>query len=279
MRGTVMRISGLLVALLSVVIIASIEPAWAQAPATIRQIADLSNLEKPKQIKEATDKVRVKRQTGGGWSFGGPDTSLYRNDQMLVQADTRVQLQIRLASQRGDLTVSPDSLEKGLGDGLYEVRQDIERKSDLSFHILRGTLWVDWALGKLTVIAGGTRNVWSGTKGDVIVGHNSEEAILFLDRGTVEFPDYPSFRLRTLEAALLRAGQRPVRLTLPPLNIIKIHDLIEYNTETLWSQFRPWWQHWYVIAPAAVVTGIGVYELLKPRTEKVEGSVTVEIPR
>jgi hypothetical protein len=274
-----MRISGFCVALVSIVIIASMEPAKAQAPVTIRQIADVSNLEKPEQIKEATEKVGVKRQTSSHWSSAGPDTSLYRNDRMLVQADTRVQLQIRLASQRGDLTVSPDSLEKGLGDGLYEIKEDIERKSDLSFQIVRGTLWLDWAFGRLTAIAGGTRNVWSGTKGAVIVGHNGKEAILFLDHGTVEFPDYPSFQLRSLEAALLRAGRPPVKLTLLPLTLEKLHSLVEYNTETLWSQFRPWWQEWYVIAPAAAVAGIVVYELVKPRTEKVEGSVTVEVPR
>jgi hypothetical protein len=274
-----MRMSEHLMASLSIVILASVPPAMAQAPAVIEQIADMSNLQKPEQIQEPTDRVRVKRQTGGGWSFGGPDTSLYQNDEMLVQPDTRVQLQIRLATQGGDLTVSPDSLEKGLGDGLYEIKQDIERKSDISFWIRRGLLALDWFLGKLTVSAGGTRNVWSGTKGAVIVGHNSEEAILFLDHGTVEFPEYPSFHLKSLESALLRAGQPPIKLTLPPVTVEKLHGLVEYNTETLWSQFRPWWQHWYVIAPAAVVTGIGVYELVKPRTEKVEGSVTVEIPR
>jgi hypothetical protein len=76
-------------------------------------------------------------------------------------------------------------------------------------------------------------------------------------------------------------GQALVMLNLSPQNLSQYHRIIRFNHSELWSQFRPWWQNWYVLAPAGAAAGAtGAYFLIKKDGNKgtVNGDVFVRFP-
>jgi len=245
--------------------------SWAQRPAAlIKKIVDMSGI-KPAEIDSVTEKVKIHRKASGEWIMGAPKKELFWKDRILVEEFTRVVLHIKRKNQRGKIFLLPDSLKTFKKRAVYEIQEDPKKLGRLQAFIEHGSLVVDWAHGKLSVIALGIQSTLSGTKVAFVIDSTRGQGFAFLQQGALVFPDYPNIKMRPMDAVLLRRGMPPVIFVPDFQAASEIRNFIHYNSKNLWSQFIPWWQKPIFYVPtAAVGAGASVYIISQIIAKKEE---------
>jgi hypothetical protein len=255
------------------------EAGLAQEPVgRIRTIADVSG-KKPRKLKKETDRVRIRRKSSGRWLKAAPDTSLLWRDRLLLQKYTRAAIDIRRKDQRGRVYLLPDSLATRRERAVYEIREHPQELGRVDLYIAHGSMIVDWAYGKLSVIALGIQTLFVSTRVAFIVDSTRAEGLVYLDRGGAIFPDFADLQFRPTDVYRLRPGQPPEKVILPALQVTQWQRFVQVNSHDLWAGLRPWWQKpaFYLPAAAAVTGGV-VGGIIINGEERVSGQVVIKIP-
>lgn len=253
---------------------------FAQQPvARIRSIADISSGQ-AKPVDGATDRIKIQRQFSCEWDDAAPNSDLFWRDRLLLQRYIRAAIEIQNRDQRGALYVLPELLQTYKARALYEIREQAYELGDVELVITHGSLVIDWAHGKLSVIAVGIRALLNGTRVAFIVDYTRASALIFLDHGSVIFPDYPGLQQFPSEVYRLRLGEPPVRITLPAGQTAELHRFVQVNSKGLWSKPRLWWQKPGFYLPAAAVAGGGIVAgiMLTRGNGEIPGQVIIRIP-
>lgn len=261
-----------------------ITQGWAQDDAIgqIQRIADISR-EKPVQIKNETDRVRIQRKE---WINARPKIDLFRREIMQVKKYIRADLQIRRSDQRGNIYFvpeAPDTSQHTIKDeGIYRITDAPEELGGFKLLITKGSLVFDWLYGTLSVDAVGINVDISGTRAVIAVDESGDEGILYLEQGELSFPKHPNLQVNSMEAFRLQRGMPPVKIDLGTQQSQQFQDYIQYNVQDIWSTFRPWWQKPKFYIPAVAITiGGGIMLLSGGDGENgtASGTVIIGIPQ
>ncbi|MDR8392224.1 hypothetical protein NC796_13810 [Aliifodinibius sp. S!AR15-10] len=256
---------------------------WAQEEVIgrIQRIADISSA-KPVLIDEETDRVQIQREE---WINARPKIDLFRRELMQVKKNIRADLRIRLPDQKGNIFLvpnSPDTLHMIKEEGIYRITETPEKLGGFKLLVVKGSLVFDWLYGKLRVDAVGVSIDISGTSAAIVVDDSGDQGIVFLEQGTISFPEFPNIQVNSMEAFLLRRGLPPTKFDLGAQQAQQLQDFVQYNVKDVWSRFRPWWQKPKFYIPALAITVGGGIILLSGDgggNGPASGSVIIDIPQ
>jgi hypothetical protein len=136
---------------------------------------------------------------------------------------------------------------------------------------------VEWDRGRLEVLAAGTRMDVLGTRLAVAVDSTGNTGFVYVESGTVIFPDFPGTVLNAGDVFTLQRGAAPVRVD---TNIVPRDELaraVEFNHRQIWSGFRPFFLKPFFYVPAGLVTA-GVIGYVATRDGDKRGSIVIRIP-
>lgn len=244
----------ILILILGYLALGLLHPLQAQEPkAKIHEIA----LFKGKKFvvdKDTTEFVKVKRREERNWEIGQPKLDLFFKDKILVKKNTRVDLRINTGMQEGKIVFSTELLESSKKTAIYEIKEDPQQLGRIQMLLEQGSLMVDWVHGKLNIMALGINSLITGTQITFYVDSTANEGMLFLEEGSVNFPEYPDLKVRPMDAVKLRRGMPPEIYVPGILGAALLIRNFTHNTFTIWKPGLPWWQKPFASVPAAATT-------------------------
>jgi len=235
--------------------------AAAQTPVgQIKLIADVSQA-KPRKITEPTDRVTIKRQTSREREKAFPKMALFFKDRLQVKEYTRVNLRIDNPIQKGNLHLATEltqthELAPRSKEAIYEIREDPQELGRAAVVVEKGLLLLDWAYGKLSVIASNLRMALTSTKVVLAIDSTGTKGVVFLDEGVISFPDFPDIKVNPKDAYRLQQGSHPDKILLSGAEVAQLSNLMQANTTQLLSQLTPFWQKPLFYIPVATL-GVG----------------------
>jgi len=254
----------------------------------VRRIAEVLAARREREIKDATPLVRIQRAGGTSWTNASPSSQLFMQDQLMLQRYVDVQVEAKGAPYDGVLTFLPEliresrdpvySFEAPTRDGVYRMTGGSD--VDLGVDIQRGALVVQWNHGRLEVLAAGTRIDVLGTRLAIAVDSTGDAGWVYLEQGTIVFPDFPAITVNNGEVFRLLRSAPPVRRQTEPAQRSAFDDVVDFNHSVVWSGFRPFYLKPLYIVPATLAAG-GVIGWLITRDNgngDPRGRVIIRIP-
>jgi hypothetical protein len=254
----------------------------------IERIAELVGGGELVKIERESDRVQVRR--GAQWVLAGPDSRLQMEDMLRVQRYVDVRFKVDRPAERGRLTFLPEVL---LPDGArafsidsvgphadYVVHQDSTAQRDLTVVVETGSLLVDWSVGRLAVVAAGVRSLITGTRVAYSLDASGDAGEIFLEEGSLTFPDFPGINVAPGQVVFIQRGLPPT-VTAPPAEAAELYETaMRYNGEEIWSRLTPFWRRPVFLVPAAIAVTGGVVALLLTRDDggTPGGTVIIRIP-
>jgi hypothetical protein len=252
----------------------------------VRRIAEVFAARREREIRDATPLVRIQR-AGGGWSNASPSSQLFLQDQLMLQRYVDVQVEAKGAPYDGVLTFLPElvresrdpvySFEAPTRDGVYRMVGGTD--ADLGIDIQRGALVVQWNHGRLEVLAAGTRIDVLGTRLAISVDSSGDSGWVYLQEGTIIFPDFPGITVGNGEVFRLVRSAPPLRSQPDGVQRGSFEDVVEFNHSQVWSQFRPFYLKPLFYVPALVAGGAVAWMVARPDDDgDPRGRVIIRIP-
>jgi hypothetical protein len=257
----------------------------------IEKVAELVGGGEVVRIDRESDRVQVRR--GTEWALAGPASGLLTKDLLRVQRYVDVRFRVDRPAERGRLTFLPEAL---LPDGArafsidsvgphadYVVLEDSTAQRDLTVVVETGSLVVNWSVGRLAVVAAGVRSLITGTRVAYAMEASGDAGQIFLEEGSLSFPDFPEIDVRAGQIVFIQRGLPP-RVSDPGSEEVELYQLaILYNDEEVWegSTTPPFWRRPAFFIPAAVAVTGGVVALLLSRGSDDGphgGTVIIRIP-
>jgi hypothetical protein len=253
----------------------------------IDRIAEVSGARRERQIREPT--VRVQRLTRGEWESLGPGAVLRSADQLRVQRFTDVRVAVEGTSHRGTLILLPELMDRtgtlrvfpatagatAARDAQYNISTSTLPSQDLTVNIGRGALVVDWAYGRLSVVAAGTRTLVTGTRLLVEADDAGETGTIYLETGQISFPDYPDIQAVPGQVVYLQRGVAPLVQIAPPSVVRAARSSGDFHLEEVWAAAS---RLWMIPAVAAVATTVVVCCVGPEKGPSRAVTVVVKIP-
>lgn len=246
----------------------------------------------PVEIRQTTDKVRL-RGAGASWINVGPRTPITPTAGVRVQRYVDAKVRVDLRTHKGELILLPELLNR-TGQhvfprqgpaatardsvvGEYTVGSDPASAEDLLVTLQRGSLVVNWDFGGLRVQLAGHRPRVIGTRLALATDDDGETGYLFLDHGSIDFPDYPDSRVSEGELVRLRPGVPPEIVPLTAIAVEALRSAVQYHHIEIWNFPTPFWRRREVLGPAAIaIIGGAIWAFTRNRSRT--GTVEVEIP-
>jgi hypothetical protein len=273
-------------------------PAASQLPGVgrIERVAQVLGGSEPVQIRAASDRVQLRRGATGPWLLVGPDSELVESDHLRVRRYVDVRLRVERPTQRGQLVFLTELLGP-MGGRPFQVG-NVGAQSDyvlgdtaavagaaaadeLVVTVESGGLVVHWSAGRLAVIAAGVRTIITGTRVAFALDATGDNGLVYLDEGSISFPDFPTVTVDEGDEVRLTRGLPPVVTTPPASTASAYSEAVRYNGEQVWAQLRPFWLKPSFYVPAlATVAGTTTWLLLRPDDGPgaIRGTVIVRIP-
>jgi len=254
-------------------------PAMAQEQfrAKISKIA-LNQNGREQEIKGKTDSVQYKRYNKPDWVSAQKKDKLYDKDRVLIKPFIYARLEMKGPQAGGDFTLWGDSTNTILPAAAYEIREDPVRLGYYQFFITYGSFVADNLRDLITAKSPAMEVKHHGTRYLMTVEKESGRTIVFVEKGEVTvYAGGDSMRLKPMEAAQALPGGALTKLGLSVQETGNYLRLIRVNHIELWSHFRPFWQKPWFYIPAAVGTGVAIWQLLKPSSDdnQAKGTITV----
>lgn len=265
-------------AIITLVMARAVTVVAQEAVGQIKAIAKISG-DKPLSISGPTPDVRIHRRHSGDWQLAAAKLPLYWRDRLLLRQYMCVAIEIKNKDQRGKIYILPDSLETQKENAVYEIREEPERQGQAAVYIAHGSLILDWAQGKLGVIALNIRSLFIGTEAAFVIDSTTATGYVFLDHGTMQFPDFPGIQVGDREIYRLRPGARPELVSLSAVQLGELRRFVDYASRKLWSRFVPWWHKPAFYIPAAVVgTAVAGAIIISNGDREIRGTVAIALP-
>lgn len=255
---------------------------YAQQPAgKISEIKDVSETP-PVKLTGVTPKVKIRRSNISDWVNAQKGLRVFQGDFLQVSRLTRVKLKIKYNGQKGTFILLPDTPDAPKKNAIFRIGEKIDRIKGMKLFLLKGTMIADWAHGKLSVIANGIRSIFLGTKVLYVVDEGKNSSYMFVQKGTIRFPDYPEVIARAQEVYQLRENTPPKKIIINSPRLKKLNEFSNFNSHTIWSSGKIWTKPYFYIPAAAVITGSIVFLATRGGNEKItsipRGTVRISFP-
>jgi hypothetical protein len=237
--------------------------------ATIDGILDVEVRDDRRLLPGPTRRALVRRSDSNDWLESRQNLPLFWDDRVFVEARTVVRLGLRAGDARGQVSLSPELQTPtgelivneigGKGHALYEIKETPRELGDLQLVVARGSLALDWARGRLVLLAGGIRSVVTGTRIVVAVDSATQRGFLHLIEGSVSFPDRPDINLRGGEWVVFQ-GANIITVGVP--TAVAPERLVEaerYTARQAWPKppfYKRAWPYLTIGALAAIYYGL-----------------------
>jgi hypothetical protein len=288
-----------LMAAVTALLLVSLAPgdAWGQAGEVgrIDRIAEVLGGRRERLIKQASERVQAQNAGSTTWANLAPDAQVLDTNRLRVERFTDVRLRVQRPSHRGFLIFLPELLERNgnrafpapaqgtpVREALYSLNNVSGNTQDLVVSIQQGALVVDWVHGRLEVVAAGTRTVITGTRLAVEADPGDDTGTIFLETGTINFPDYPDVQVAAGQVIRLRRGLPPELGVLTPAALSAAQSSVRYHARGVWSRANPFWTRpgFYVPALGVAAGGVAwtIATLLNSDPPTHNGEVYVVLP-
>jgi hypothetical protein len=252
----------------------------------IDRIAEVAGARRERQIREPT--MRVQRLTAGTWESLGPGALIRSADQLRVQRFTDVRVAVEGTTHRGTLIMLPELMDRtgtrvfpatagvtASREAQYGVSSPTAGSGDLTVIIERGALVVDWAYGRLSVVAAGTPTLVTGTRLLVEASDDGQTGTMYLESGQISFPDYPGIEAVPGQIVYLQQGAAPVVQVAPLALVRAARSSGDYHAEEVWVAAS---RLWVIPAAAVLATGVTLAACCRDRGPSRGVTVMVQIP-
>lgn len=225
--------------------------------ARIHRIADVSS-GKAKIIKGTTNIVKVQRKKQGSWLNAKRNDNLFFQDLLRLADDARVRLRIKRKRQDAEVVFLPDTLLTVKDKGDYQIREAEKGSGRVAIDILQGKSIITVFKDELKVITRSLVSIVSSasTTRALFNVHPNGTGEIYLDKGTISFPDNP-------QADSIKVGQvarfsngRITQIFTPGIAVASAYAaFIKLNNDTIWK--RPFWLRPEFLIGSAFAVGVG----------------------
>lgn len=257
----------------------------------IERIAEVIGGGAPVKISTPSPRVEIGRGVTPSWASAQPDQDVFLQDRIRVARYMDVRLKVQRGNQRGWLTFVPEPLTTSgarvfrvdavAQPAAYVIPLDTTNRGDLSVQIQSGALVVDWRSGRLAVLAAGHTAVIAGTRVAFAMDSTGTAGWMYVDEGTVIFPAQQGLSVGAGQLVRLQVGVPIAPAPVEPAQASALSNATQYHANTLWAQFRPFWQKPQFLLPAfGAIAGATAFAVSQSASDEGprRGTVVIRIP-